>query len=77
MQHIETLSGSDMLLLLDEETIVDHRAAATLATKYYFTGEPEKAVIWERLALFLRTSETYIFDDAAGAFQNKTSGNGI
>ena len=66
MQHIETLSPPDMLLLLHEETIVDHRAAATLALKHHCLGEIEHALAWERLAQFLRVSEAYIFDDLAG-----------
>ncbi len=67
MQHIEMLSKPDMLLLLDEETIVDHRTAAHLALKHHCLGESDKAFAWERLALFLRTSEAYIFDDVSGA----------
>ena len=66
MQHIETLSSPDMLLLFEEEPIIDHRKAASLALKHHCLGDFEKALIWERLAIFLRTSEAYIFDDLAG-----------
>ena len=55
-----------MLVHLHDETIVDHRAAASLALKHHCNGDLENALVWERLALFLRASEAYIFDDDAG-----------
>lgn len=66
MQHSETLSQPEMLLLFQEEPIIDHRKAASLALKHYCNGEIDTALVWERLALFLRASEAYIFDDLAG-----------
>jgi hypothetical protein len=53
----------DMQIILDEETCIDHRIAASLALKHHWIGETEKALVWERLAIFLRASEAYIFDD--------------
>ena len=55
-----------MQIILDEETLIDHRLAASLALKHHCIGETEKALVWERLAIFLRTSEAYIFDDIPG-----------
>jgi len=69
MQHIETFSEPDMLLHLPGDMIVDHRAAATLALQHHFKGNLETALVWERLAIFLRISEAYIFDDDAGIHQ--------
>jgi len=69
MQHIETFSEPDMLLHLHDDLIVDHRAAATLALQYHCKGDFEVALVWERLAVFLRISEAYIFDDEAGVRQ--------
>ncbi len=66
MLHSELLLEPDMLVHLHDETIVDHRAAASLALKHHCNGDLEKALVWERLALFLRASEAYIFDDDAG-----------
>jgi len=67
MQHIETLAEPDMLLFLHDDLVIDHREAASLALKNYWIGETEKALVWERLAIFLRASEAYIFDDVAGS----------
>ena len=67
MQHITASIIPDMVLLLDEETAIDHREAASLALKNHWIGETEKALVWERLAIFLRASEAYIFDDVAGS----------
>lgn len=66
MQHIETFSEPDMLLHLHDDLIVDHRAAATLALQHHCNGDLERALVWERLAIFLRVSEAYIFDDYTG-----------
>jgi hypothetical protein len=66
MQHIETFSEPDMLLHLHDDMIIDHRAAATLALQHHCKGDLERALVWERLADFLRVSEAYIFDDYAG-----------
>jgi len=66
MQHIETFSEPDMLLHLHDDMIIDHRAAATLALQHHCKGDLERALVWERLAVFLRVSEAYIFDDYAG-----------
>lgn len=52
-----------MQIILDDETCIDHRIAASLALKHHWIGEIETALVWERLAIFLRASETYIFDD--------------
>ena len=54
-----------MQIVLDEETCIDHRVAASLALKHHWIGETEKALVWERLAIFLRASETYLFDDVS------------
>ena len=67
MQQIETLAETDMLLFLHDDLVIDHRAAASRALKHHWIGEPEKALVWERLAIFLRASEAYIFDDVAGS----------
>ena len=66
MQHIETFSEPDMLLHLHDDMIIDHRAAATLALQHHCKGDLEGALVWEHLAIFLRVSEAYIFDDYAG-----------
>jgi hypothetical protein len=51
---------------LHDDLIVDHRAAATLALQHHCNGDLERALVWERLAIFLRVSEAYIFDDYTG-----------
>ena len=73
MQHIVSFSEPDMLLHLNDDVIVDHRAAATLALQHHWKGDLEAALVWERLAIFLRISEAYIFDDEAGARQRVDS----
>lgn len=60
-----SLAVPDMQIVFDEETCIDHRTAASLALKHYWIGETEKALVWERLAIFLRASEAYIFDDVS------------
>jgi hypothetical protein len=56
---------SSMQIILNEETCIDHRTAASLALQLHWTGETEKALVWERLSIFLRASEAYIFDDVS------------
>ncbi len=73
MQHIESFSEPDMLLHLHDDLIVDHRAAATLALQHHCKGHLETALVWEQLAVFLRISEAYIFDDEAGVRQPASS----
>ncbi len=52
-----------MQIMLDEEMCIDHRIAASLALKHHWIGETETALAWERLAIVLRASEAYLFDD--------------
>jgi hypothetical protein len=62
-------SGPEHRRLLDhvDEAVLDHRKALAMAAELRSVGAHETALVWARLASFLRDSEDYLSEERGPA----------